>query len=166
LVEQLIDGQMREAIAALEHALAIARQYGTGLEREATALAWLAEAVLVAGDVARARARADEALAVADRIGAVLDGIFARRTLARVLLAQADATATGAIEEALDGAERLIEQTGAVSFRPLVLLERAALARLAGDAAARERALQEAHRVRTAIGASGHAERLAPELGV
>jgi hypothetical protein len=122
--------------------------------------------VLVTGDIARARALADEALAVADRIGAVVDGIFARRTLARVLLAQEGATAARAIEEALDGAERLIEQTGALSFRPLVLLERAALAHLVGDTAARQRALREAHRVFTAIGATGHAERLVPELGV
>jgi len=46
-----------------------------------------------------------------------------------------------------------------------VLLERAALARLTGDAAASQRALREAHRVFTAIGATGHAARLVPELG-
>ncbi len=47
----------------------------------------------------------------------------------------------------------------------VVLLESAALAYLAGDAITRQRALREAHRVFTAIGATGHAERLASQLG-
>jgi len=140
------------------------RQCGTGLEREALARASLAEAVLVVGDLARARELVEEALTVAGRTGAVMDEIFARRTLARVLLAQEGAKAARPITEALDGAERLIERTGAMSFRPLVLVERAALARLAGDTAARNRALREAQRVFAAIGASGRAERLVPEL--
>ncbi len=160
-----LDGQVNEALETLEHALALTRQCGTALEVEARLLAWLAEAVLAGGDIARARQLADEALAVADRTGAIFDGIFARRTLARVLLAGEGATAARAIEEALDGAERLIEQTGAVSIRPLILVERAALAHLAGDTVARQRALREAHRLFTAIGATGHAERLEPELG-
>jgi len=159
-----LDGRVNEARETLEQTLALMRQCGTSLEVEARLLAWLAEAVLAGGDVARARQVADEALAVADRTGAVPDGIFARRTLARVLLAQEGATAARAIEETLNDAERLIEQTGALSFRPLVLLERAALARLTGDAAARQRAMREAHRSFTEIGATGHAERLVPEL--
>jgi adenylate cyclase len=160
-----LDGQGGAAIAALEHALGLMRQCGTGLEREALALASLAEAVLVAGDLARAHELVDEALTVSGRIGAVMDEIFARRALARVLLAREGAKAARAIAEALDGAERLIEQAGALSYRPLVLLERAELARLVGDAAARRRVLAEAHRVFTEIGATGHAERLVPALG-
>jgi adenylate cyclase len=163
-VALLLDGQVHEGIASLEHALTLSRQCGTGLESEGQHLAWLAEAVLATGDVARARTLADEALAVADRIGAVLDGILARRTLARVRLVQDGAAAAQAIAEALDGAERLVEQTGAVSYRPLLLLERAELARVTGDGAARLRALREAHRAFTAIGATGHAARLGPEL--
>ena len=38
------------------------------------------------------------------------------------------------------------------------------LARLRGDEAARERALRNAHRLYTEMGATGHAERLAKEL--
>jgi len=85
-VALFLNGQVNEARETLEHTLALMRQCGTGLEVEARLLAWLAEAVIAGGDVARARQLADEALAVADRTGAVLDGIFARRTLARVLL--------------------------------------------------------------------------------
>ncbi|HEY2388691.1 MAG TPA: adenylate/guanylate cyclase domain-containing protein [Candidatus Binatia bacterium] len=158
-------GQGNAAIAALEHALSLTRECGTGLEREALALASLAEAVLVVGDLARAHELTVEALTIADRIGAVMDQIFARRTLARVLLAREGAQAARAIAEALDGAERLIERSGTISYRPLVLLERAELARLAGDADARRRALVAAHRLFTAIGASGHAARLVPQLG-
>ena len=160
-----LDGQGSAAITALEHTLDLMRQFGTGLEREALDLASLAEAVLLVGDLSRAHELVEEALTVAGRTGAVMDEIFARRTLARVLLAQEGAKAARAIAEALDGAERLMEQTGAISYRPLVLLERAELARLTGDAAACQRALREAHRVFTAIGATGHAARLVPELG-
>jgi class 3 adenylate cyclase/tetratricopeptide (TPR) repeat protein len=162
---QLQDRQVSEAIGAAEHALGLARRCGTGLEFESRLLSALAEAVLAAGDVARARALADEALAVADRIGAVVNGIHARRTLARVLLAGGGATAGRSIEEVLDGAEGVVGQTGAVSFRPLLFLERAEMARFAGAAAAREHALREAHRLFVAIGATGHAARLAAELG-
>ena len=44
------------------------------------------------------------------------------------------------------------------------LEERARLARLTGDGAAAERELREAHRLYEAIGATGHAGRLAKEL--
>ena len=161
-----LDGQGSAAVAAVEHALGLMRQCGTGLEREAFAVASLAEAVLVVGDLARAHELAEEALAISGRIGAVMDGIFARRTLVRVLLAREGAKAARAITEALDDAERLIEQSGAISYRPLVLLERAELARLMGDTALRRRVLAEAHRVFTEIGATGHAERLLQALGM
>ena len=44
--------------------------------------------------------------------------------------------------------------------------ESAKLGRLHGDEAARERELREAHRLYTEVGGTGHAERLALELGV
>jgi adenylate cyclase len=158
------DGQVNEARETLENTLALTRQCGTALEVEARLLAWLAEAVLAGGDIARARQLADEALAVADRIGAVLDGIIARRTLARVLLAGEGATAARAIEEALDGAERLIEQTGALSFRPLVLLERAALAELRRDVQLQQECLRRANEAFTRMGATGRARATAAAL--
>jgi hypothetical protein len=40
------------------------------------------------------------------------------------------------------------------------------LAHLIGDDASRERELREAHRLYTEMGATGHAERLARELGM
>ena len=49
-------------------------------------------------------------------------------------------------------------------YRPQVCEERAELARLRGDEAARARELREALRLYTESGAAGHAERLAREL--
>jgi hypothetical protein len=46
------------------------------------------------------------------------------------------------------------------------LVERAELSRLRGDGGASERDLREAHRLFTEMGATGHAERLARELGL
>ncbi len=49
---------------------------------------------------------------------------------------------------------------------PRIGVERAKLARLVGDEAGRERHLREAHRLYTEMGATGHAERVAKELGL
>ncbi len=51
-------------------------------------------------------------------------------------------------------------------YRPQVCEQRAELARLRGDEAAGTRELREAHRLFTEIGATGHAERIAKELGL
>jgi hypothetical protein len=59
----------------------------------------------------------------------------------------------------------LIEETGGRAHEPHVRIERARLAELCGDAAVRDRELREAHRLFVEMGASGHAERLAKELG-
>jgi hypothetical protein len=83
----------------------------------------------------RARALADEAVALARRIGVPIDLVYAERALARVLLAQ-------------EGAE-----TGATGLAPLVMLERAALARLEGDSGSCERILREAKTLFVELGA-------------
>jgi tetratricopeptide (TPR) repeat protein len=142
-----------EAIDALEHALTIARERRTYLEREAGLLAWLAEACLGSGDLARARALAEEAVAIGRRIGVPVDTVYALKALAHVLLAQEGAAAATAIRAALAEAEQLIAETGATSLAPLLLLERAELARLEGDGGARERILGEAKTLFAELGA-------------
>jgi tetratricopeptide (TPR) repeat protein len=132
------------AIESLEHALAIARERRTFLESEARLLAWLAEAYLGAGDLARARALAEESIIVGRRIGAPMDLISAQRALAHVLLAQEGTAAVSAVRAALDDAERLVAETGATNFTPLLLLDRAELALLEEDNAGRESALRQA----------------------
>jgi class 3 adenylate cyclase/tetratricopeptide (TPR) repeat protein len=142
-----------EAIETLEHARGIGRERRTGLEREAGIVSWLAEACLGAEDIARARALAEEAVGRGRQIGVPMDVVYAQRTLARVLLAQEGAAAATAVRAALSEAERLIEETGATSLAPLVLLERAELARLESDTSAREHTLREAKRLFAELGA-------------
>jgi hypothetical protein len=88
----------------------------------------------------------------------------AHLALARVLLASAGAAARAEIEAALARALELARETGAKAFEPLVHVEFAELARQGGEEEQRERALREAHRLFTDIGATGHAERLAALL--
>ncbi len=70
------------------------------------------------------------------------------------------------IEQTLDRALELVEETNGRSIEPQLLEERARLARLLEDAAACDRELREAHRLYTEMGATGHAKRLAEELGL
>ena len=152
-VSLTVAGRWPEAIETLEHALAIARERRTFLEAEARLVSWLAEACLGAGDLVRARALAEESVELGRRIGAPVDLVYALRALAHVLLAQEGAAAATAVRAALDEAQRVIDETGATSFAPLVLLDRAELARLEGDTGERERALREAKKLFAELGA-------------
>ena len=69
------------------------------------------------------------------------------------------------IESALARAEQLVESIAARSLSPRILELRGRLAAALGDAPAASRALQEALDLYRAIGATGHAERLAREFG-
>lgn len=62
-------------------------------------------------------------------------------------------------------AEHLAREIGLAGRLPWVYEERAALARLRGDESERRAALAEARRLYDAIGASGHVQRIALELG-
>jgi hypothetical protein len=72
--------------------------------------------------------------------------------------------ATKEIEAALAEADAWLEMSGAKSYGPFLHVERAELARLAGDEATRQCELREAHRLFVEMGATGHAERMAPLL--
>jgi tetratricopeptide (TPR) repeat protein len=153
------NGQLEEARAALEHALAIAPG---SREQNATVLAPLAEACADLGDTARAREAAAEAVAIADREG--VRNALIQLSLARVLRNADGLAAEREIEAALERTLELIEETGSRVFVPEVREERAELARLRGEDTTRERELREAHRLYAEMGATGHAERLAREL--
>jgi class 3 adenylate cyclase/tetratricopeptide (TPR) repeat protein len=155
----------RAAAGALEKALAIARERRTGLEVEAGMLAELSAAQLGMGESARARETAEQALAIVQRQGARAFECRAELALARALLHGEGRQARSAIEGALGRARALAEETGAKSVAPLIHVEVAELARLLGDGADRERHLREAHRLFVEMGATGHAERVARELG-
>jgi hypothetical protein len=89
---------------------------------------------------------------------------FALLSSARVLLRTKGHAARGAIEAALGELSRLARQMEMKMVEPFVCVERAELARLKGDEAARLSELREAHRLFTEIGAPIRAAEVAKEL--
>jgi adenylate cyclase len=154
------NGQLEEARAALERGLAT----GRGRYFAAALLSSLAETCAGLGDHGRARETAMEAIAVARATGQ--PEIAAQLALARALRSAEGLASEQGISSALDRALELAEETGARVYQPRVHEERAELARLRGDDATHQRELREAHRLYTEMGAAGHAERLARELGL
>jgi hypothetical protein len=86
--------------------------------------------------------------------------------VARVRRRAEGVIARPAIEAALARALTLVRETCARGFEPHVHLERAELARLLGDDAARQRELREAHRLFIEMGATIRATEIAKELGL
>ncbi len=147
------------ATQALERAITIGRERGHWQQDEPAWLADLAEAYLGAGRRDEAERAASEALALARARGLTLHELRAWYALARVALRTDAARA----RDALARATALVEQTNARAYVPFLLVERAELARLFGDEAY-QRELREAHRLFTAMGATGHAERIATRI--
>ena len=136
------------------------------MEAEALWLGYVAVAQLNLGKLSAAQETADQAITVAQRRGTRSFEIPAQLARARVLAQSEGGGAAREISAALTRVESLIEETGARGYRPFVYEERAELARLLGDEATQQRELREAHRLYTEMGATGHAERLAKELGL
>jgi predicted ATPase/class 3 adenylate cyclase len=165
-VAQVVNEEWQEARETLEAALAVARETRAALLGEAHMLALLAETYLALGEESRAREAANEAVSVARRRRVRIYECEVHVARARVLLATEGARAREAIEAALAEASTLVQETGAKCWEPFIHEERAALARLLGDDATHQRELREAHRLFTEVEATGHAERLAKELGI
>ena len=153
------------SIAALENGVTLARDRRAGLMLEPWMLVSLAESYLGAGDLRLARARSEEGLARAQQHQTRTLEIEAQLAVARVRRCAEGLIARPAIEAALNRALALVRETGARGFEPHVYLERAALARLAGDDVAHQRELREAHRLFTEMSAPIRAEQVARELG-
>jgi adenylate cyclase len=119
----------------------------------------VAQAHLVRGDVTRALRTAEQALGLATSRGQLLNAADAQVVLARALVHTPGADPS-AVEAALAGVEALIARTGDVSLLPQVREVRAELAQSRGDQSARSAHLREALRLYTAMGATGHAERI------
>jgi class 3 adenylate cyclase/tetratricopeptide (TPR) repeat protein len=163
-VAHLLRREWDAAVGAFERALAIARTSGTGLPDEGFYLAGLAEAHLGRGELGLARARAGEAVEAAQRRKTLWAEASARITQARVLLRAEGGTARDAIAAALDRAEALIEETSARVLAPHVHMERAELARLAGDPVTRAHELREAARLFDEFGVRTGAAEVAAQL--
>jgi ATP/maltotriose-dependent transcriptional regulator MalT len=155
---ELSAGRPREAVAALEQALHIARETQTGEEGRVLSLAHLAEAHSALGDATRARELAESAVGEASRHRVVAAECYARLAQARILAGSGDA-------RALDRTLALVEETGAACYAPFVHLERARLARHAGDQAACGKELRVARRLFTEMGATARAAQLGDDSG-
>jgi hypothetical protein len=155
----------RDALEALDEALAISRERQL-LVAEGGILAVTASAHLGLGDRARALTLAEEGIAVCRRRGARLWEFRALLTRIRALRETLGVQGTREIEAAIAEADAWLEMSSAKSYEPFLHIERAELARMTGDEAARERALREAHRLFVEIGAPIRAAEVATELGL
>jgi tetratricopeptide (TPR) repeat protein len=161
-----LNEEWSEARQALEQALSLVRTTRAGRLIEGAVLSALAETYLGAGEEELARRTATEAVAVTRRRHSMVYVCQAHLAQARVLLRTEGAKCRREIETALADAAAAIEATGARGWEPFIHEERAALARLLGDEATHQRELREAHRLFTEMDATGHAARVAQELGL
>ena len=162
----ILGAEWTAAREALDKGLAIARAGGAYVEAEPLALAWLAAAHLGVNDTTRARAAAEEALAVAQRRRTRPAECIAYIGWARVLIRTDGVRSRAAIEASLERALAFVEETGAKNNEPFIRVQRARLAALAGDGAGWRRELETAHRLFRTMGAVPRAERLARELAL
>jgi class 3 adenylate cyclase/tetratricopeptide (TPR) repeat protein len=157
-------GEWQRSVDALERAVEIARKGCTANEAEGRRLSMLGESYLGLGDPERALALVEQAVAISRAQGAVHDEGVAQLAVGRVLLGSAGPAAGARIEAAFDRTLELARRRGATSVEPFVRVELAELARQRGNGEGCELELREAHRLFTAIGATGRAERLELEL--
>jgi adenylate cyclase len=163
-IANVLNGEWQVAREALDEVLRVGRDRQL-LGVEGLALGTLARVQLGIGDPAAALALSEETIALCRRRGTRGWEIYAQLARIRALRELGGAAGRDRIEDALADATEWIETTGSDGFAPLVAVERAALAGLLDDEAGRDRKLREAHRLFTAIGAIGHAERIATEIG-
>jgi hypothetical protein len=164
---QILNEEWAAAVDDLERSLSVMRETGIGREGEHFVLPRLAEAHLGAGNLEAALEAAEQGLAAVER-SPDLKGFATAAHLvsARVLLATMGTSARDVVAEKLRTTTELIEETGGAVYLPGAHEVRAELGRVLGDDASRQRELREAHRLYTEMDATGHAERLARELGL
>jgi tetratricopeptide (TPR) repeat protein len=161
----LLEGQPAAAREALRESAAIARDRRTQTAMLPGVLAVLAEAHLALGERTEALATAREGIDLGRAGGCRYHEAQAQLALAAALLTTDGVVPRAEIESALARAEHLVESIAGRSLSPRILEQRGRLAAAVGDAAAASRSLQEARGLYRTIGATGHAERLARELG-
>ncbi|MDH3211251.1 MAG: AAA family ATPase [Myxococcales bacterium] len=150
-----------EAVEALDRAA----EQGPGMFSVVVG-SFLARAWLGRGDVQRAHRIAQETISSTRRTGARQIETDAQLSLAQVLLQTEGTRARTEIEAALARALELAQEIGYRILVPRIHELRGDLLGALGDTGARGRELREAHRLFSEMGATGHAERLARELGL
>ena len=161
----LVDKKPAAARDALLESVAIARDHSSQLAYLPTALAVLAEAHLSLGERREALATSRDAIEMGRRYGGIYPEAQAQLVLAAALMATDDGVPQAEIESALERAEELVESIDGRSLSPRILEQRGRLAAALGDEPGRASLLGEALDLYRAIGATGHAERLAGEIG-
>ncbi len=164
-VANVLNGAWHDALEVLGASLTIGRERQLPVW-EGAVLGTMAAAHLGLGDRARALTLAEEGIAICRRRGARSWEFLALLTRVRVLRETQGLQATREIEAALAEADAWLEMSGAKSYEPFLCVERAELARLTGDDAARTRELREAHRLFLEIGAPIRAAEVATEIGL
>jgi class 3 adenylate cyclase/tetratricopeptide (TPR) repeat protein len=137
-------GRFEEAAEIARSALELIRSSRTGLEAEPAALRQLGEALAGLGQIEEARGLLDEAFTLAVRRKAVLEELWTSRACARFEIQAGGPDSKESAERYLGRTKELIEQTGAVAFRPLVSIERARSAEACGDTQAAVRYYRDA----------------------
>jgi class 3 adenylate cyclase/tetratricopeptide (TPR) repeat protein len=160
----VLAGDYDQGLAVLEDAQRLATPESLGTTQHLQLLSRLAEAHLGRGDVERAMAIADQAAATARGVKR-LAAATAFLAFARVRGA-AGVGHEAEIERALDSAADVVRHCGAALFQAPLREARGRLARLRGDTPTADAELAEALRLYTEMGATGHARRMAAELGV
>jgi len=128
-------------------------------------LAGLAEAHLALGELSEAVATAREGIDLGSAGGCLYNEALAQLALTAALLATDGVVPRAEIESALERAEHLAASIEGSALSPRILELRGRLAAAVSDAPSSDRTLREALDLYRAIGATGHAERLARELG-
>jgi adenylate cyclase len=138
-----------------------------------TSRIWVAQVLVARARLLSAADRHDEARDICEsaldrarQMGFRTCECLAQITLAEVLRCTEAIGAATAIRSALVRARDLVGQTEACIYEPMIVEEEARLAELEGDRSACDTNLREAHRLFVEMGATGHARRLAKELGL
>jgi ATP/maltotriose-dependent transcriptional regulator MalT len=161
----LVEGQPAAARDAFRKGATIARDRRVGRALLPLVLAGLAEAHLALGEPTEAVATAREGIDLGSAGGCLYYEALAQLALAAALLATDGVVSRAEIESTLERAEHLVASIEGRALSPRILELRGRLAAAVGDAPTSDRTLREALALYHAIGATGHAERLAQELG-
>jgi adenylate cyclase len=160
----LVEGQPAAARDALSESATIARDRRVVRALLPLVLAGLAEAHLALGEPTEAVATAREGIDLGSAGGCLYNEALAQLALAAALLATDCVVPRAEIESALERAEHLVASIEGSALSPRILELRGRLAAAVGDAPSSDRTLQQALDLYRALGATGHAERLAREL--
>jgi class 3 adenylate cyclase/tetratricopeptide (TPR) repeat protein len=160
----LVAGEWGEARRCFADVLDLSRTHRIGLEFEALNLAYLARAERGDGEARAARLTAEESVALAQERGQPFWEIQGQLALAEALAADRSSKTRSRAEQALQRAAELVQETGGLALEPQILEARASLAGSFGDPVERERHLREALRLYGALGATGHARRVAKRV--